>query len=321
MPDNEKMLPVKVLLLPKFELEELTGDTPGEAQLFYGAYFKKAESYEIRGGFPGSRLYYSNGAAMYITGMGKVNATASLTAVLSDPRFDFSRAYVISTGCAGGAVGESVMGDVYVITAAVDYDIGHHADIRDMEDSKSLVTWFRDASYDNSAYRLLNQELTQKVYDLLHDSPIRTTPRTRRFMAKEFNDAEWALRQPEVRKGTTLSGDNFWKGLYGHANAVRMAESYGCPDPYALSEMEDLPIALVLDRFGMLDRYIIIRACVNMDVFMSGGTPEKLWRPDYRSTMIAGDDNCESADIFPVAMENNFHAVSRVIDNILNGDL
>lgn len=321
MRENTQKLPVKVLLLPKFELEELTGDTPGEAQLFYKAYFKQADSFEIRGGFPGSKLYYANGAAMYITGMGKVNATASLTAVLSDLRFDFSDAYVISIGCAGGAVGESVMGDVYVITAAVDYDIGHHADIRDMEDGKSLVTWFRDASYDGSAFRLLNPELTQKVYELLRDSPIRTTSRTQRFMMKEFNGAEWAVRHPEVRKGTTLSGDNFWKGRYGHANAVSMVQSYGCPDAYALSEMEDLPIALVLDRFGMLNRYIIIRTCVNMDVFMGGNTPEKLWRPDYRSTMIAGNDNCESADIFPVAMENNFHAVSRVIDCILSGSL
>lgn len=314
-------LPVKVLLLPKFEMEELTGETPGEAQLFYGAYFKNADSYEIRGGFPGSRLYYAGGLAMYITGMGKVNAAVSLTAVLSDSRFDFSRAYVISTGCAGGAAGLAVMGDVFVISAAVDCDIGHHADIREMESSRSDVTWFRDGSYDDIAFKILNPALVEKVFCLVRSVSLRTTPRTAAFMKKEFKGEAWAVRQPRVGRGTTLSGDNFWKGRYGHANAVFMAESYGCPDPYALSEMEDLPIALVLERFGMGDRYIIIRACVNMDVFMGGNTPESLWQPNYRSTMIAGNDNLESADIFPVAMENNFLVVSRVIDAAMNGSL
>lgn len=38
-----------------------------------------------------------------------------------------------------------------------------------------------------------------------------------------------------------------------------MTETYSCPDPYALTEMEDNALAVVLDRFGMLDRYIIIR--------------------------------------------------------------
>ena len=50
-------------------------------------------------------------------------STANTYAILSDERFDFSDAYIISTGCAGSAEGYGVMGDVYVITAAVDYDL------------------------------------------------------------------------------------------------------------------------------------------------------------------------------------------------------
>ncbi|MGX8688720.1 MAG: hypothetical protein ACSW8K_13105, partial [bacterium] len=34
---HEKKLPVKVLILPKFEVGEMTGDFPGEAQYFYEA--------------------------------------------------------------------------------------------------------------------------------------------------------------------------------------------------------------------------------------------------------------------------------------------
>lgn len=316
------MMKIKALLLPKFELAPLTGDTPGEAQAFYREYFKGCESFEIPGSCPGSRLYVNaDGVSMYITGMGKVNAASSVTALLCDSRFDFSSAYILSVGCAGGAEGYAVMGDVFVITAAVDFDMGHHADIREMENSQSPITWFHDVSYDDVALTKLNPRLTEKVYALLKDLPLQTTPRTQAFLKREFPCEAWAVQQPCVKKGTTVSGDNFWKGKYDHANAAFMCTSYGCSDPFALSEMEDSAIGAVLRRFGMADRYIIIRTCVNMDVFMNGDTPEKLWNPNYRSTMIASDDNIESADIFPTAMENNFRAVRLVVSAIVNGEL
>lgn len=76
-----------------------------------------------------------------------------------------------------------------------------------------------------------------------------------------------------VLRGTTVSGDNYWKGAYDHANAVLMTETYQCPDPFALTEMEDVALAVAAERLGMLDRYIIIRDSVNMDVFMNGASP------------------------------------------------
>ena len=57
-------------------------------------------------------------------------------------------------------------------------------------------------------------------------------------------------------KGTTVTGDNYWKGKYDHENALLMAKTYGCPDPYALTEMEDLSVeSVVIDAVlsGELD--------------------------------------------------------------------
>ena len=99
---------VKVLLLPKFEVDELAGDYQGEAQYYYERYLDGAESYEIDGGPTGSRLYVKDGVALYMLGMGKVSAARSTMAVLSDERFDFSQACIISTGCAGSAAGYGV---------------------------------------------------------------------------------------------------------------------------------------------------------------------------------------------------------------------
>ena len=309
---------IEVLILPKFENGEMTGDFPGEAQYYYDAYLAGGEEYEIEGGFPGHRLYVKDGVALYVTGMGKVNASMSATAVLLDPRFDFSDAYIISTGCGGTATEYTVMGDVFVMSACIDYDLGHHADPREMT-IPSETTWFHDASYDDASYKLLNQDLTAKIYDLVRDTEIVTTERTRNFMAAAFPGEEWAVRDPQVLLGTTVTGDNYWKGSYDEANARLMAETYGAPDPYAMSEMEDAAIAVALDRLGMLDRYIVIRDSVNMDVFMNGANPEYLWAGIEDS--LASEDSVESADIFATAMENNFKVGSIVVDAILDGTL
>ncbi len=310
---------IKVLILPKFEAGEMAGDFPGEAQYYYEAYCVGGEEYDIVGGFEGSKLYVKDGVALYVTGMGKVNTSMSLFAVLSDNRFDFSNTYVISTGCAGSSTEYGVMGDVFLITAAVDYDLGHHADIRDLSEGAS-TTWFHDASYDSSSYKILNQDLMDKVWDLVKDVKIETTERTRNYMAAAFDNAEWATRDPQVMRGTTVTGDNYWKGEYDHANAVLMIETYGCPDPYALTEMEDVALAVVMDRMGMLDRFIIVRDSVNMDVFMNGASAESLWDPNFEDS-LASEESVESADIFATAMENNYKVGSVIVNAILDGTL
>ena len=310
---------IKALILPKFESGEMAGDFPGEAQYYYEGYCMGGEEYDIVGGFEGNKLYVKDGIALYVTGMGKVNTALSLQAVLMDNRFDFSNAYIISTGCAGSAIEYGVMGDVFVITATVDFDLGHHADPRELADANG-TTWYHDASYDSASYKILNQELCDKVYNLVKDVKIETTEKTRNFMSATFDGAEWAVRDPQVLRGTTVTGDNYWKGEHDHMNALLMNETYGCPDPYALTEMEDNALAVVLDRLGMLDRYIIIRDSVNTDAFMNGASPESLWDPNFVDS-LASDESVESADIFATAMENNFKVGKVVIDAIINGEL
>ena len=313
----ESPLPVKVLLLPKFEVGEMAGDFPGEAQYYFEQYLTGAEAYDVPNGDDGFKLYYKDGVALGLLGMGKVNAALNTMAILSDSRFDYSQAYIIDTGCAGSAVGTTVMGDVFLITAAVDYDLGHHADGRELADPDG-TTWFRDEKFDDSAVVLSNQALVERVYALVKDAPIETTERTRNYMINSFDGAEWAARDPQVLRGTTVSGDNYWKGPHGHENALLMAETYQCPDPYVTTEMENVAVARAVERMGLLDRLIIIRDSVNMDVFMQGDTPESLWENAEAKT-LATDEGVESADIFQTAMKNNFDVGRIIIDRILDG--
>ncbi len=314
--ETEK-LPVKVLILPKFEIGDITGDFPGEAQYYYDAYVKGGDEYQIAGSFENNPLYYKDGIALYVTGMGKVNSAVSLANILNDDRFDFSDCYFFSTGCAGSAREYTVMGDVFVITSCIDFDLGHHADIREMKD-QDATTWFHDEGYDSSSFKMLNQELTDKVFNLVKDTELATTENTRRVMAKTFDNADWAIREPKVQKGTTVSGDNYWKGEYDEANALLMTSTYGAPDPYALTEMEDVALAVVLDRFGLLDRYIVVRDSVNMDVFLYGTNPENLWSVN---DSLASDESVESVDVFATARKNNFLVGSKVVDAIISGNL
>ena len=322
-PENDsghtEKIPVKVLILPKFEVGELSGDFSGEAQFYFEHYLDGAEEYEIPYTSEGCSLYIKDGVAMCLTGMGKVRAALNTAAVLSDSRFDFTDAYILSTGCAGSAVETSVMGDVFVITAAVDYDLGHHADSREMEDDSS-PTWFHDSSYDSSAAVELNPQLMDRVYSLVEDLPLKTTEQTRNYMACSYEGAEWAVRDPKVQRGTTVTADNYWKGQYGHENAKLIVQTYQCPDPYATTEMEDVAVCQAVKHMGLLDRLIILRDSVNMDGFMAGATPESLWDPEYEPPGLTDEDSVEAADIFETAMENNFVVGSTIIDAILQGD-
>lgn len=316
---KEKKIPVRVLILPKFEIGEMTGDFPGEAQYFYEEYFAGGEEFEI-GRVPDSgTLYYKNGAAMLLLGQGKVNAALSTAAVLSDERFDFSDAYIFSVGCGGSAKDYGILGDVFVISAAVDYDLGHQADPRESGRS-SETTWFHDESFDSSAVVRMDERLTDRVYQMVKDIPLETTEKSVAFLQREFPGEAWADRPPRVLRGTVLTGDNYWKGIYDHKNALLMTETYHCTDPFAITEMEDVAVGLAVKSFRLLDRMIILRTGVNMDVFPAGVTPEMLWGTGV-DDHIASETSMESIDIFETAMKNCFLVGKVLIDAMLEGSI
>lgn len=316
---SDQRNPVRVLILPKFEVDAMAGDFPGEAQRFYEEYLLGGDTYQINGS-PGTiELYYKNGIALCLVGQGKVSAALNTAAVLSDTRFDFSDSYILSVGCGGASEGYGVLGDVYVISAAADFDLGHRADPRET-DNYSETTWFHDESFDDIAVIRLNKDLTDRVYALIKDIPLQTTDKTKRFLDGEYPEEAWADRQPKIMRGTSVTGDNFWKGRYDHQNALLITETYGCSDPYAVSEMEDVAVGQAVKRFGMLDRLIILRTGVNMDVFPSGVTPEMLWGAES-DDHLASEGSMESVDIFETAMQNCFSAGKVLIDALLDGTL
>ena len=202
----------------------------------------------------------------------------------------------------------------------MDYDLGHQADPREMGDKSDMTTWFHDDSYDESGVVHLDQSLTDRVYEMVKDVPLETTENSMNFLKKEYPGEAWAERQPQVMRGTTMTGDNYWKGIYDHTNALLIAETYDCADPYAITEMEDVAVALAVKTHGLLDHLIILRVGVNTDVFPSGVTPEMLWGEEVDNS-IASENSLEAIDIFETAMKNCFDVGKVVIDAVLEGTL
>ena len=316
---KDQRIPVRVLILPKFELDEISGDFPGEAQYFYEEYLAGGDVYDIDGGSETNRLYYKNGVAMSVLGQGKVNAALNTAAVLSDERFDFSDAYILAVGCGGAAEGYGILGDVFVITAAVDFDLGHRADPREMSD-KAGTTWFHDESFDDIAVVRLDQSLSDRVFRRVEDVPLETTEKTAGFLGSEYSGQAWAERQPRVMRGTSVTSDSYWKSKFDHQNALLITETYACRDPFAITEMEDIAVCQAAKNFGLLDRLIILRVGVNMDVLPAGMTPEMLWGTGT-DDHIASEESMESVDIFETAMRNCFAAGKVLIDAILEKTL
>lgn len=300
----------------------MRGDFPGEAQLFYEAYCPGREETEIPHMPATAHFYFNdeNGVGILVTGSGKTAAGLSLMAVLSSERYDFSDTTLVSVGCAGGSETLCTLGDVILVTAVCDYDLGHHVDTHERKNSGTHIMWFPDDAYAEYEFKLLNPDLCEKAYEMIRDCPLRTTEEARTVMKENFGAREEDIL-PAVRKGTALSGDNFWKGIYGHMTASFITDYYGCSDPYATTEMEEIAIANTAECFGLLDRLISLRTVVNMDVFMNGETPESTWG-EYRSfNEKIENENAETLDIFEPAMHNLFDAAAIVIDAVLEGEL
>lgn len=115
---------VKVFVGSMFEIGENSGDRAGEYQHWYERYWQDAEANEVPGAFAPVHCN-DEGVCGSVLGMGKVNASASMQAILLNPDYDFSEAYYLITGVAGTPPTRGTIGDVVWGSWLIDYDLGH----------------------------------------------------------------------------------------------------------------------------------------------------------------------------------------------------
>ena len=95
-----KPIAVKVVVVAMFEVGEDTGDQPGELQ-YWVERDHLDRVYPLAAGYHAVRMN-GDGEMAVLTGQGTAHSAATIMALGLDPRFDFSHAYWIVAGIAGG---------------------------------------------------------------------------------------------------------------------------------------------------------------------------------------------------------------------------
>lgn len=286
-----------VILVPYVASLKNTSLPTAEAKFLYEDHFTEAEQIQILGDGLEGRLYVKDDVGLYIIGEGKTNASIYCTALLNNKSLNFSDTKFILFGCCGCTKGNGVVGDIYLIAETVDYELGHHVDIRDTEDNKP--TWYPNESFSRFGYVNLENDFLEKTYNQIKDVKPKTTQNAKDFMAKTFINEDWALRDPKVLKGVSVTSDSYWKGTYDHLNAHHVVDHYKCKYPFLATDMEDISVAQVFKNYNLVDKLLILRFAVNTDVFMKGQSPDTIWGEGRGSFDSSSFDSFD--DIFPAA--------------------
>lgn len=288
---------VKVLVLSMFEVGENSGDLAGEFQYWYENYWTDAASFDVAGA--ASPVFINKeGVAGTITGMGKARAAASLTSILKDPRFDFSDAWFITSGCAGVSPLAGTLGDVFICDWAVDYDLGHSW--KQSDGVAGEPVFLIKEEYRDSASIPLNADLARKAFDTAVGVALRDDQKAKEYRGRYGEEA--ARSKPSLRTGTSVTGDNYWHGKGSSGQASALCRLYGAPE-YGVTQMEDNAFAVVLRSFGFLDRFLIIRAAVNFD------------RPHDGQTVA--ESLSTSSGGFSIGMFNGYQVGARIVEDLL----
>jgi purine nucleoside permease len=296
-----KTIPVKVFVAAMFEIGQNTGDRAGEFQHWYERYWRNATPIAVPGAL--NPVYCNaDGVCGSVLGMGKVNSSSSMQAILLNRAFDFSQAYYVISGVAGTPPSRGTIGEVVWATWLVDYDLGHRW--APEENKPGEPTFMPRKGYE--AYRLfrLNPTLVDWAMQLSADTPLKDSEAARKYRQR-YPDAA-ARRAPFVGTGTHMTGDTFFHGPGMSKQAQYIAKLYGADD-YVITEMEAAAIALVVKRTHGTDRLMSLRGAVNFDQGNPGETTLQHLDP------APG----ETAGGFAETVENIELVGSRVVDYIV----
>jgi len=291
---------VKVFVAAMFEIGQNTGDRAGEFQHWYERYWKGATPITVPGAL--SPVYCNaDGVCGSVLGMGKVNSSSSMQAILLNPAFDFSKSYYVLSGVAGTPPSRGTIGEVNWATWLVDYDLGHRW--APEENKPGEPTFMPRKGYEEYRRFKLNPDLVAWAMKLSADVPLKDSESARKYRLRYPQAA--ARRAPFVGTGTHMTGDTFFHGPGMSNQAQYIAKLYGADD-YVITEMEAAAITLVIKRTHGTDRVMSLRGAVNFDQ----GNP--------RETTLQHLDPApgETAGGFAETVENIALVGTRVVDHI-----
>jgi len=266
---------VKVVVVSMYEAGADTGDKPGELQ-YWVERDHLDRVFPLPAGFHPLRMNDAGEMAV-LTGVGTAHAAATIMAVGLDPRFDFSHAYWIVAGIAGGCPDRVSLGSAAWARWVVDGDLGYEIDAREIPKdwTTGMVPLRRTKPFEEPAtpeagqvYEL-NDGLTEWAYQLTRNVKLDDSEELREI--RSHFDGAGAGRAPFVTMGDEISSSTFWHGKLMDAWAAQWVPYFtGGKGVFATTAMEDtgtLQSLTFLANAGRVDlkRVMVLRTVSNYD--------------------------------------------------------
>ncbi len=266
---------VKVVVVAMFETGADTGDEPGELQ-YWVERDHLDRVYAMPAAYHAARMN-DQGEMAVLTGPGTAHAAATIMAVGLDPRFDFSHAYWLIAGIAGGCPDQVSLGSAMWARWVVDGDLGYEIDAREIPPdwTTGYVPLRKSKPLEEPAVPIpgqvyaLNAGLAEWAYGLTRGTVLEDSDKLREIRAN-FDGAA-AQRPPYVGMGDEISSSTFWHGKLLDAWAAKWVPYFtGGKGVFATTAMEDtgtLQSIEFLAHAGRVDpnRVLVLRAVSNFD--------------------------------------------------------
>jgi len=268
-------IPVKVVVLAMFEQGADTGDTPGEYQ-YWAERDHLDQVYPLPAGYHAARMN-SAGELAIVTGPGTAHAAATVMALGLDPRFDFSHAYWLVAGIAGGCPDRISLGSAAWARWVLDADLAYEIDAREIPKdwSTGFIPLGKAKPYEQPVQARpgqiyhLNEELVQWAFNLSRATQLDDSEKLKQIRAS-FDGAA-SQKPPFVMIGDEISSSTFWHGKLLDAWASEWMRYFSDGrGEFATTAMEDtgtLQSLEFLANAGRVDihRVMVLRTVSNFD--------------------------------------------------------
>ncbi len=298
--DGETKIPVRVVVVTTFEVDQTGQDQGGEFQAWTDQY-PLSEHIPFPQGYHELRYSPTDQVLGIVTGEGTAHAAASITALGHDPRFDLSHAYWVVAAIAGIDPNVASVGSAAWAHYVVDGDLAHEIDAREIPSDWSTgytplggyVPYQQPRPAVNSingqiAYTL-NGRLQEWAYNFTKGIKLPDDDGLKQLRAP-YTQAT-AKSPPFVLKGDDLASGTYWVGDQLNTWAENWV-SYWTDGrgKFATTLEEDTGIMQAITFLGQVhradpSRVLILRSAADFTVPPPGMTAADQLEADEKGTL------------------------------------
>ncbi|HJS83904.1 MAG TPA: purine nucleoside permease [Acetobacteraceae bacterium] len=303
-------LPIRVVVVTTFEVEQDGQDQGGEFRAW-------TERYPLPARIPFPQGYHelrynpADQVLGIVTGEGTARASASITALGHDPRFDLSHAYWVVAGIAGIDPNVASIGSAAWARYVVDGDLAHEIDAREIPPDwpTGYTPLGRSTPYQRPVPPVrsingqnvyaLNARLVDWAYNFTKDTQLPDDATLQQLRAPYPQDT--ARPPPVVLEGDTLAASTFWVGGLLNTWAEDWVSYWTRGDgKFATSAEEDAGIMQAITFLAQVRRadparVLVLRTASNYTAPPPGTTAADLLRAEETGGLSGYAESLEAA--------------------------